>query len=230
MSIKLGIYDFFAYTIPGIFYLLVGAVALALLGMVDISAQAVNGLSLVGAIVLAGAGYATGLVLDPLAMRWHWRFGPRQKEKLQAFAEFRADYPHLTPRFDAHDRSLLLAFLRRRDMEMVAEIERYNVNCIMLRNLSLGLAALGLVLAIYFVVAGLAWPYLLAAALCTGLSLLAARQGLKFKRWYYDATFQAAAAEAMRVEDLFEQTPRFAGPHAPAPSDAADAKPGAPSP
>ncbi len=121
MSIKLGIYDFFAYTIPGIFYLLVGVVVLALFGVIDLNTQTVNDLSLAGAIVLA-------------------------------------------------------------------------------------------------------------AALCAGLSLLAARQGLKFKRWYYDATFKAAAAEAMRVEDLFEQTPRFAGPHAPAPSDAADAKPGAPSP
>lgn len=66
--------------------------------------------------------------------------------------------------------------------------------------------------------------------LCAGLSVLAARQGLKFKKWYYDATFKAAAAEAMRVEDLFEETPRFAGPHAPTNSGATDAGPGASSP
>lgn len=54
--------------------------------------------------------------MDPLAMRWHGRFGPRQKEKIEAFGELMTDYPHLAPRFNAHDRSLLLAFLRRRDI------------------------------------------------------------------------------------------------------------------
>ncbi|MFZ2360610.1 MAG: hypothetical protein WA040_14820 [Anaerolineae bacterium] len=209
MSIKLGVYDFFAYTIPGVFYLLIGIVALALFGVTNVDLQTVNSLSLVGAVLLAGAGYATGLVMDPLAMRWHGRFGPRQREKIEAFGELMADYPHLTPRFNAHDRSLLLAFLRRRDMELVGEIERYNVNCIMLRNLSLGLALMSLLFVAYFVFVVPFWPNLIIAAVCAGLSVLAARQGLKFKKWYYDATFTAATAEAMRVEDLFEETPRF---------------------
>lgn len=137
MSIKLGIYDFFAYTIPGVFYILVGIFGLAVFGFAGVDLQTVNGLSLVGGILLAGAGYGTGL------------------------------------------------------------------------SLSLGLVLLALVFVAHFLIVNQYLPNLVMAATSAGLSVLAARQGLKFKKWCYSATFKAATAEAMRADDLFEVTPRF---------------------
>ena len=70
MSIRVGLYDFFAYTLPGIFYLAIIGFWLNTVGLLLVDFSVLKDFSLVVLFVTLGAGYIIGVLIDPVAYSW----------------------------------------------------------------------------------------------------------------------------------------------------------------
>jgi hypothetical protein len=200
MSIRVGLYDFFAYTIPGSLYLFTIIYLGVVLGWVYIDFQMLNNLSLVQIGGFIAFAYITGLTLDTIARYWHRFFKPKWLSK-KVFDDFKAKYAHLEIRFRYGDWAVLLAHLRSENIDVAAEIERLNVTSIMLRNISLNLAFLAALQIFEFIKTNFVWHPVLFAAFIF-LSIMAGRESTKFQAWFFSAIFEAITARSLEISDL----------------------------
>ena len=202
MSIRIGLYDFFAYTLPGVFYLLIVAFGLVIFGFVKIDFQSLSNLSLFSFLLFLGGGYLVGLLLDPLAYRWGRLFQKRTRDARKlAFETFHNDHPWVTLNFKSGDWGILLRTIKSRSSEAAIDIEQHNVASIMLRNISFGLALIaGLYLLFFFVVSNSFWNLLLAGT-SFGLSYTAIRRSKVRRHWFYIAILEAVVAQYLIQED-----------------------------
>lgn len=198
MSITLGIYDFFAYTIPGAFYLMIAAYAATLFGVIKVDVAQVNDVSLFSALLLAGVAFVAGFIMDPLTKRWATLF--RRGDAARAgYESFLRTSPGFKANFSTYDWRIMINSVRFRSQETADRLERFNALNIMLRNVGFGLLLLAVVyVAYFFFVAANLWNLAL-AAVCVWLSVLAEMESAKYSRWFYTSVFQAAAA--LSLED-----------------------------
>ena len=204
MSIKVSLYDFFAYTIPGAVYLAVAGYSAFLLGLLNIDLATLNNISLMTGVFLLGASYITGMVMDTLAEHWHRLFNPRGT-KQRAMTAIRRNHPEMQPQFEANSFSFALAHLKKESPEQVSEIERFNVYGLLLRNISLALLTLSMVHFLRCVFIVPAAVTLVFGGIFLLLSLAAGIQGAKFRQWFYEEIYQAIVGETMKPEDFFSR-------------------------
>ena len=194
MNIRLSIYDFFAYTIPGGMYLFVIAYICFLFDIlhIDLSTFAP---SFFQSLLIAGIAYVLGVVFEPVAKAWYKLFKPKNFPE-KALQKFQEGKPHIAVNFQATDWPILLAYIRRENMELAEYIERDNAYNLMLRSLSLGLLLLGITqitqfaitLSVVHIVFGIA--LLLASALSLKLSLT-------FAIWFYLLIYETTTARTL---------------------------------
>jgi hypothetical protein len=201
MSIRIGLYDFFAYTLPGIFYLLIAAYGLAVFQFVKVDLSTLDSLSLFSFLVVVGAGYITGLLLDPMAYRWARFFQGRNREAAKfAFEEFHSHHPWLELNFKPADWGILLRIIKSKSIEAAMDVEQHNVASIMLRNISLGLLLVSAIyLLFFFTVSTNIWNLIL-AGIFFSLSITAIRRSRLRRHWFYIAIFEAFAAHYLPQE------------------------------
>src|SRR5215211_3679945 len=84
MSIRIGLYDSFAYTLPGTFYLFIIGFWLNVFCLIRMDLRTINKLSLLFLFIILGAGYIMGLLFDPLAYRWVRLFQGRNRDAAKA--------------------------------------------------------------------------------------------------------------------------------------------------
>ena len=193
MGLTFGLYDFFAYTIPGAFYLMIAAYAASIFGIVTVDLAAINDVSFFSALVLAGVAFVVGLVMDPLTAPWSKRFRPSNPAQ-HGYDAFMADHRSWEANFSASDWRLMGKSVRLASRELMEHTDRHNVMNILLRNIGFGLLLLSALYIVYFfLVTANVWNLVL-AAVCLALSIVAERQSAKFSRWYYEGIFQAGAA------------------------------------
>jgi hypothetical protein len=87
MSIRVGIYDFFAYTIPGSLYLAIVVYGFVVFGLFEFDVSWLSNLSLVQIIASSILAYIVGLVVDLIAKQWYRLFRPKDfpKDELKRF-------------------------------------------------------------------------------------------------------------------------------------------------
>jgi hypothetical protein len=200
MSIRVGLYDFFAYTIPGGLYLFTIAYLGIILGWVKIDFQILDNLSVIQIGLLIALSYLIGMILEPIAKQWHRIFKSKglSQKVLNGFKEKHTD---LDIKFRSEDWAVLLAYLRRENFDVAAEIERYNVTSIMLRNISLSLILLAILQIVEFIQTNFTWYFVLFAVLIFA-SIMAGRGSTKFQAWFYSLIFEAITARSLEVSDL----------------------------
>jgi hypothetical protein len=201
MSIKLGLYDFFAFTIPGGLYILVINHLFTIFGWIRVDFRFFNGLPVLQIFVLAVLAFIAGLLIDPVAQRWGRLFKPRGIAK-KAYAEFAERYSHLEIKFQPEHWGVLLACIRRDNAEVGTVIERHNVMSTMLGNLSLGLAFLAALQIVEFMLVKFLTVHFVLFATFAALSLIAIRESAKFQLWFYLSIFDAVAARSLEISDL----------------------------
>ena len=94
MSIRISLYDFFAYTIPGIFYLIIAAFLFYALGLIEIDLNTFSNLSIPYIFIIVGAGYISGLLMDAFSYNWMRLFYCRNREIVKiTYNNFLTDHP-----------------------------------------------------------------------------------------------------------------------------------------
>jgi hypothetical protein len=208
MSIRISLYDFFAYTLPGVAYLIIFAFWLDAFGVLELDLTTLNSLSLPVVLLLLGAGYLTSLLLDPLAYRWVRLFQRRNSDAAQAaLEEFLRWHPWVDLRFRAADWGILLRAVRSKSPEAAVDVEQHNVAAIMLRNISLSLLLVALsFVASFLAYGGFDWDLVLAGTFAL-LSLTAMRRSRQRRRWFYTAVYEAYTAHFLMEEKDEEPKP-----------------------
>jgi hypothetical protein len=195
MSIRIGLYDFFAFTLPGIFYLIIISFWLNTLGLLAVDFSTLSDFSLAFLFLIIGAGYILGLLIDPLAYSWMRLFQSRNKEEVKvAYDEFTQRHAWVNMEYDSKDWGILLRAVKSMSLDAAADVEQHNVAAIMLRNISLGFVfSLISSLIYYFLVLQNLWILVLGVVFFM-LAIAAMRRSRLRRRWFYIAIFEAFTA------------------------------------
>ena len=202
MSIRIGIYDFFAYTIPGILYLIAGMYLCQTLKFVILDKQWLRSISTVEALLFALIGYLLGLLFDPIAKRWYRLFKPKDLSKV-VLDEFKAKHPNFVVKFGEGDWYIVLSYLRKVSEETAYNIERFNATNIMLRNVSF----LSFVLAIIQtgrLIVCFSWLEFVLCVVFAVFALIAGKESVKYAKWFYSSQYASIAAHSITAQDLVE--------------------------
>lgn len=191
MTLWLSLYDFFAYMIPGVFYILVVAGGLNIFGFISINETSLNNSSLFTFLILLGVGYVLGQLIDPVAYKWLGFFkGKSRTARVKTFTLFQAQNPELELQFNPKDWSILLSAIKIQKPGISADIEQHNALSIMLRNLSFGLFISSLILVLTFITVNTHWGNLLLAGAALFLSSVALKRSALRRDWFYTSILE----------------------------------------
>jgi hypothetical protein len=146
MSIRIGIYDFFARVIPG------GVVLAALLYILTRYfgfSTSLLSLSTTQLIALGALAYIIGFVLTPLSAPLYRKLRPKNLYQ-ETIIQLGRELPVIEIQYKDMDWYTLLAFIKRHNMDMGLDVEHLNAVSIMLRNTSLGTFMFSVIFAIEF--------------------------------------------------------------------------------
>jgi len=190
MTIQIGIYDFFAYTIPGGLYLSVLIYALVTFRVIAPNTvyHIWQDLTITHIVIFAALAYVTGLIFDPVQRRLWGRWFRFDESVKIAFDEVRHRYPTLEPRFEASQWYMLFTRIKFANSKIALDIERFNATSKMLRNISFALLLFALVQVVYLL-QGYAWV-LIVMVVFVALSVVVSQQAVRFSKWFYLSTFE----------------------------------------
>jgi hypothetical protein len=200
MGIKIGLYDFFARTIPGAIFL--GAL-LYLLRRYQIYNFTFTNMSGIEGSLFAVSSYIAGFIIDPIANNYWYRFfkrGAALHEK--TMTEWNKNHSGIEVQLREMPWYVPLSYLKRHNMEMAYDVERFNVMSIMLRGASLGALTFTAIFAIEFIGKGFLLRYLIFSSLCLAASIISILESVKFRIWFYKALYESVAAMKMSPEQL----------------------------
>lgn len=195
MSIRVGLYDFFAYTLPGIFYLAIIGFWLNTVGLLLVDFSVLKDFSLVVLFVTLGAGYIIGVLIDPVAYSWMRLFNKRNRDVTKlAYDEFTQRHSWVNLKYEAKDWGILLRAVKSVSMEAAADVEQHNVAFLMLRNISFAFVLCFISSVIYyFLVLPNLWVLGMGFLLLI-MAILAMRRSRIRRHWFYVAVFEAFTA------------------------------------
>lgn len=194
MSIRVSLYDFFAYMIPGVFYILIAVFGLVLFGIIQLDPTLLSNLSLFMFLVLVGAGYVLGQLIDAVAYIWMRLLRGRNKiAREKAFELFHQRYPWIELHFKPEEWAILLQALKIQSPDVEADIEQLNAMSIMLRNISLGLLITSFIFFMAFITVYTHIGNLALAIIALALSFVAIDRCDIRRRWFYMSIFQVFA-------------------------------------
>lgn len=192
MSIRIGIYDFFAYTIPGGLMLCIALGVLDMFDVPDVWVKFFNLNTLQIFLLIIGC-YLTGFVINPVLSKWSHLFEPKPFEQ-DAFDRFQKRNPDLKVDINPVDWPIWMATIRRESLEMAFEIDRFLAISKMIRGVSLFLLFSGLLALVNVIIARISAWYLPFIVLSFILSVVAVRESIKFKRWFYIVVFETVVS------------------------------------
>lgn len=189
MSLSLGVWDVFAYAVPGSLYLAFGAFVAARLGWVAIGPVLhAPTVVLVGGIAVSS--YVLGLVTYPLGAILDRRLPGRPRA-----AQARAEFAHRTPAardraFLQTDMALLRAAVEIYEKDSSLEIARLGAIRIMIRNCAVPLAAASLACACAAIAGGNRVLSATASLATAAAATAAIWQARRFRHWWYMKTLE----------------------------------------
>lgn len=196
MSLKVGVYEFFARLIPGGFYLFVVGYLCILLKLVTIDLQTLNNFSVSVVIVAAIVAYILGYIFDPFALLWFRMFKSKNFSKI-VLEEFKKMHSELELNIQDKDWPIVLAYLRNENLEVVNALETYNATSIMFRNISFGFGLLMIIQIVKVVQAGINWQGVLSIVLVLVVSLITGWKSTIHRRWFYAGIYEAIIARGL---------------------------------
>jgi hypothetical protein len=199
MSIKVGIYDFFAYTIPG--GIVVSAILFILIDHFGLSIDIAK-ISLIEFFVLITIAYLIGYANDFVARRTWIKLFYQKNFRETMIAQLNKSNPWLEVDLSRMDWYVSLMYIRKHNLDLAQEIDKLNVQNVMLRNSSFGILIFAVIFGIDFFLRGYLPNYAIASVFCVIVSVILARESRKFSRWFYHSICQVLVALVITPEQL----------------------------
>jgi len=205
MSLTIGIYDLFAYTIPGLFYLYVIYEFLNRLEVIRYRFSTIpnlpSGLGLLIFVLLVVAAHLLGHLLDIFAHWFVFRLFKPYKFSERTLQDMKVRHSNVDIQFQAKDLGLLFSMLRQRNQEHSQLIDSFEANSIMLRNISFGLFLLVL-LQIYSIITNHDRFSMILAISLFILSVVARWRSHMFHAWFITDIFEGSLDYGNNVNEV----------------------------
>ena len=201
MSFRIGFFDLFSYTLPGVIYFLAGLNIAHALSLWEIP-FALSQLSFAHILAVGAFAYMLGLLCDPIARRWYKLFVSKNaiEERIEELQQMHKSRVNL--RFDKNDWPIFLAYIKKESMEVADDIEKFNATHIMLRNISFALLLLGMLQLLSLMYPEFVWIHLPAALFFFLFSVIAIRQSIKYESWFISMIFESIVARKTSLADF----------------------------
>ncbi len=199
MSIRMGIYDFFSYVIPGGIFI---SAFQYLFQKYYFQLINLTGISFVEFLVWGSLAYLVGLAIDPLISKSWYRLFRRKNLFEETMEKFNERHPAVDVLFQEMDWYILLSFIKKHNIEMAYDIEKFNVINIMLRNSSFGILVYAAIFVFEFILNNYFWIYAVFAILSLIISIVLVQQSVKFQKWFYESIYQTVIALTIEIEKL----------------------------
>jgi len=203
MSIRVCIYDFYAYVIPGSLLITVAGYGIHLAHIMPICMYNPH-FSFVAVAAFLVLAYVSGFIMDPITYKFWIPFFRAKKLSELVLNQFKTNHKNFQVNFKASDWPVLQAFIARQHQEMHSEIQRFNALQIMLRNISFALLILALVQAIFLLTAFSFLKVMLVIGSFI-LSMITAKQSVTLSKWFYSAIYEAVVAHSLDVKTLVKK-------------------------
>ncbi len=201
MSFSVGVYDLFAYTIPGFFYLFVGNEVLKSFGFSHLNYQDISNPTTVA--VLAFAAFVLGHVMDFVADKWK-SFLEKEKVSTLAIDTLRRNFPDLNIKFQPNERSILFAVIRRNHDDITATIDRNKAISILFQNVSLGFLLYAIFLVVQILINGYSLNNLVISIAALTMSFATRQQGRMFNLWFNSLIFEVALTYGTSTKEILK--------------------------
>ncbi|MSP14278.1 MAG: hypothetical protein EXR62_15155 [Chloroflexi bacterium] len=211
MSIRVGIYEFFARTIPGGFYLATILYLCSLFGLIQVDYQKFNDFPATLAIILALFSYVLTNILENFASLWFDLFRPKNYSEI-VLDDFKKKHPSIEINVKDKEWFILLAYLKRESIEVANDIEIHNANSIMLKNISLNFFLLSLIQVFQFLQTNYIWNLIFGSAFIIA-SIASGRRAKKYRRWYYSAILEAIVSYSLDPSTLVTKRQKITPPN-----------------
>jgi hypothetical protein len=199
MNIRLGVYDLFSRIVPGGFYLLAIYEFARNLGWISFDWRTLKDIGFLPSAVLLIMAYVTAAAMDGLGSLWQQIFTNR-KIKISPFERFKQLHAnHWTIDFEDKDWPILRAYIYIHNPAVGEEIDRFNALNVMFRNLSLGIALLGISEVIQFAQTN-DLRMLMLTALLFFFSYQVAIRARNNRDWFYNYMLEAIIAYRLELE------------------------------
>jgi hypothetical protein len=200
MGIKIGLYDFFARTIPGGIFL---AALLYILRRNQIYAFTFTGMSGIEVSLFAICSFVAGFIIDPIANNFLYRlFFPKGQNEEKTMIEWNKKqsgfevYPREMPWY------ISLSYIKRHNLEMAYDVERLRVMSVMLRGASFGAVIFTVIFAIEFIGLEFHFKYVIFSLLCLAAAIISILESVKYRTWFYKALYESVIALIITPEQL----------------------------
>ena len=199
MSIKLGIYDFFAYIIPG--GIVTAAILFVLIKHLGLVIDFGN-LSIIEFVAFVTFAYLMGYTNDFIARKTWYKIFHRKNLFETTIADFNKRNHAIEVMLHEMDWYIPLSFIKKQNLDMAQDIDKLNVQNIMLRNSSFGILIFAIIFGVEFFSSGSSPIYAIASVFCLVVSVILARESIKFAAWFYTSIYQSLVALLITPEQL----------------------------
>ena len=192
MAIRIGIYDFFAYTIPGGLMILLGLAGVYCWVWPEVWTIVLT-LNTLGVFLGIIAAYLTGLIMEPVFAKWGEIY-TKKDFRADLIANIQKRNPALNISLNPAEWAIWFASIRRESLDLSLEIDRWMAVAKMLRGVSFALL-LGGLLCIFAILSGrISWAWLPTSLLLFALAFLAVKQSLRFRASFFLVIFETIIA------------------------------------
>ena len=203
MSIKLGFYDFFAFTIPGSIYLIELFYVFKSFNVFKMEYISSN-LSIGQILTVAIFSYVIGHIFYPLSTNFV-SFFIRKEFSVQEYNKLVKRRSEISFNFKANDWVILLAKIRSDSIDQAVDIERLNALHIMLKNTSFAFILFSIIELIQLFIYKFIFLHLGFAIVSIYISIILIIQSNKYKRWFFSLIFQTIIARSSDYSDFVRE-------------------------
>lgn len=188
MAIRIGIYDFFAYTVPGGLMILLGLMGVYWWAWQEVW-DVIRSLNTLEVFIGILVSYLIGLIMEPVFAKWSDIY-TKKDFRVNLIASIQKRNPDLNVSINPSEWAIWFASIRRESLDLALEIDRWMAVAKMLRGVSFSLLSGG-ILCVGTVLGGkISGVWLLAAFLLFGLAYLSVVQSLRFRASFFLVIFE----------------------------------------
>ena len=198
MTIRIGVYDFFAHLIGGSFLLAV--IVYVLQKLLPLPVDIAN-LSSTQVLILGTVAYVLGYAATPMGSIWY-RFWVPKDVYQKTVSKLNQDLVRMGVSLDIMDWYTLVAFIKRHNVDMAQDVEQYNAISIMLRSTSLGFLLFSGIFGVEFLFSNRLLGFVLLSLICLGLSIVLIQEAVKYHTYFFRSIYQSVVALIMQPEQL----------------------------
>ncbi|MEM9908771.1 MAG: hypothetical protein AAF921_27555 [Cyanobacteria bacterium P01_D01_bin.44] len=201
MTIRIGVYDFFAHLIGGSF--LLAFLLYVLQKLLPLPVNIAN-LSSSQVLILGTIAYVLGYVETPLGSIWY-RFWVPKDVYQKTVSKLNQEMAGMGVNLEIMDWYTLVAFIKRHSIDMAQDVEQYNAISIMLRSTSLGFLLFSGVFGIEFLFSSRLLGFIILSFICLFLSIVLIKEVVKYHTYFFRSIYQSLVALILKPEQISEK-------------------------